>query len=159
MSPPVPTKLSAQQSFQHPAPIRHLRSLIADMLQARHDLQACVRTRWAQFAIQTLSISEGNSGSVASPRMHRMCSSWLGIGSCGPFQLPALPTEAFEIRISRFYCVATLLAYEPAFRSRQHWPELIAQDAVRATYDLLSHWTLFLMPTAQYLTSAWPRPW
>jgi hypothetical protein len=32
------SRISAQQSFQHPAPIRHLRSLIAHMRQASRDL-------------------------------------------------------------------------------------------------------------------------
>jgi len=81
------------------------------------------------------------------------------MGSRCPFQLPALLAETLEIRISRFYRVATLLANEPAFQFRQHRPEVIAQNAIRTTNDPLSHWALFLMRTAQYLTSAWPRPW
>ena len=32
-------------------------------------------------------------------------------------------------------------------------------DVIGTANDLLSLWTLVLMRTAQYLTSAWPRPW
>lgn len=53
-----------------------------------------------------------------------------------PFQLPALPTEAFELWFLRNCGVTTLRADKPAFRARQHWPKVIIQDAVGAANDL-----------------------
>jgi hypothetical protein len=54
----------------------------------------------------------------------------------------AVAAAAFEIWVLGDHYVAALFADEP-FRSLQHWPPLIAQNAIWTTYDLLSH---FLVP-------------
>jgi hypothetical protein len=59
--------------------------------------------------------------------------------SGGVVQLPALLAEAFEAQSLGHHGVTTLLANEPAFRSWQHGPEMIAQNAVGTANDLLSH--------------------
>jgi hypothetical protein len=117
-----------------------------------------------------LQTSDANKGS-ASLRMRKMCSSWVGkltfsqrlptittLQSSSPLHLRAVAARAPEIWIVGNGHMAAPLADKPA-RPLQHRPVLIAQHAIRTTYDLLSQWTLFLMRTAQYLTSAWPRPW
>jgi hypothetical protein len=59
--------------------------------------------------------------------------------SRGPLQLSALQTEAPEIRLLGPHHVETLLAEKPASRSRQEGPKLIAQNAIWAAQDLVSH--------------------
>jgi len=48
-------------------------------------------------------------------------------------------TEAFELWFLGDRRVATLPADKQTLRATQHRSELVTQNAIRATYDLLSH--------------------
>jgi hypothetical protein len=64
---------------------------------------------------------------------------WSGIESSCPVQLSALLTEAFELGFLGNRGVATLRADKPTFWAGQHRSVVINQNAVRAAYDVLSH--------------------
>lgn len=91
-------------------------------------------------------ISEGNSGSVASPRMRRICSSSVGIGSRGPVHLLAFPAVTPVTAYAGTCRMATPCADEPTLQLFQHRIELIAHNAVGAANNLVSHWSVSFVP-------------
>jgi hypothetical protein len=80
---------------------------------------------------------EAITRAIITPRLHeRDCAPLLSVLG-GSIQLPALPTEAFELWFLRHRRVATLLADKPTFRATQHRPELIIQSARRTANKLV----------------------
>src|SRR5215471_9462840 len=92
-------------------------------------------------------ISDGNRGSVASPRMRRMYSSSAGTGSRATTQLPALLARAVKLWLLRHCHVKTLLTDEPASRSMNHRPKVVPQDAIGTADDLVAHLSSTFYPT------------
>jgi len=67
--------VSDHQPFQHPAPIGHLRNFLPQPIEAPYDFRRRVRPFSTSSRFKRAVISDGNSGSVASLRIRRMCSS------------------------------------------------------------------------------------
>jgi hypothetical protein len=78
---------AVHQPFQHPAPICELHGLLMQTLKQPHDSSGCARRPLPSSPFKSPAISEGNIGSVASPRMRKMCPSWLGMESSRPLHI------------------------------------------------------------------------